>query len=1580
MSIPEFVAHIESLHFSLSVEGDTLSLKANRKKLDKQEIDAVRQNKEIIDYIRSNKDALMSYLHTAKNKKKAEEVAALYRLSGLQEGMLFYGLYDEGTGAYINQLSCDLLQLDEAAFLKSWQHLIAQHSILRSSFYYDSFSIPVQCVYQAADVPLVKLDYRHLDEAAQAAAIKELEAADARRAFDFKKAPVMRLTLIQLPEQRHRFIWTHHHILLDGWSVSALMEEFVAAYEQLAAGRELLEEAEDRYEDYIRYIESRDKEADERFWRDYLREIEEGCLLPFVATTAERTKGTGTYGLEQLQLSAAVTASIEAYAQRHHITVNTLMQGVWACLLRHYTGRAGVTFGVTVSGRPEELPGVEHRIGMYINTLPVFTTWNPEQSATEWLQQIQAEQSQCREHQYTTLNDIQRWTGIQGDLFDTILVFENYPVSKVAAAGQSLQLENIHFREQTNYPLDIMVETSEELLISFNYNADLLDAFYVKQIRGHFEQVLMQMVDGRAQQLKDIVLITAAERQQLVHDFNQTDKPFDLSISFHHYVAHFAAQTPDKTAIIANERSLTYKELNDRVNRMAAALGAQCSIREDDFLAVFMDRSENMAAAILATWKLGGAYIPVEKKLPDNRIINILEDAGVKAVIAERALVSPALAERILLYCPLIYVDDLLLYDGDGRIPDHIFNPHSLSFSVFTSGSTGKPKGAMSEHIGMMNHALATIEYLGMDENSVLVQNASHSFDISVWQFFTAFVKGGTTLVFDDEVVNNAEEFLRRVMAHKVTVLQVVPTYLNLLLDILEKEPAQYPLPVQRLVCGGEILKPETVKRWFALYPGTVVVNDYGPAEASDGTCWYVFDQLPENMQKIPIGTSIYNMRTYIVDDYMNLCPVGVVGEVCVAGVGVGRGYIGDPEKTAAVFTNDPFADTPQRLYKTGDLARYLPDGLLEFHGRKDYQVKVNGQRIELGEIEAKLAMLPGVKDAAVIAADDANGRKYLCAFIVFHEGQGYELSMLKELLSKELPPYMVPRLFQELGVLPVNANGKVDRKLLARMNTATVFSDNDYAAPESAVEQVLVNAWQQVLKKERVGVTDNFYESGGDSISAIQVASQVYRHGYKVEIKDIMKLPTIRKLAYALKPLKASAAQGPVTGTAPLTPIQADFFAMQKEVPHHYNQSVMLRSAKPLEETAVRKAWYELVNYHDALRTVFIDGQQHIRPAGIAAPLQTYDWRGLTDTDSLLETTADALQASLDIEQGPLLQAALFHLPQGDHLFLTIHHLLIDTISWRILLEDFATLYEQNASLPAKTDAFKIWAERLLRYANSSDFRQEIPYWHAVQQQAGSAIPADTDAPAIIGNVTAYTIRLNEITTTQLTRHAHKAFNTEINDLLVAALGLATARTFGLPQLSLAMESHGRPDIFKDISVSRTVGWFTAEYPVVLPLQQVDNLPLHIKQTKEILHKVPNNGIGYGLAKYLTTNSPLRHAARPQLVFNYLGATGDDLPDGDLVLLEDAPGAVESLRNRSDYPLELIGFLRQQQLVLTLYYHHTQFKEQTIHRWMQALQQALEEVTALCTGATIQELTPSDYDYKDLSIAELDELKSIFG
>ena len=469
MNIKEFIASLERKNFSLSVQDGKLNLKGDKKKLSKDEIDAIRTNEEIINFIKAHREELVEYLSqssTPVSAKKNKDIVSIYRLSGLQEGMLFHGLYDAGSGAYIEQFGCDLIGVNVDIFRKSWTYLLEKHTVLRSAFFYDSFNVPVQCVYKHAEMPVEELDYRNMHAEEQLAALNDYEIADRFKGFDFEKPPLMRIGLIRLSDNRYRMLWTSHHLLFDGWSLPILMEEFLTTYDLLLAGKTVNLGDEDRYEDYIRYIERGSKEKEEAFWRTNLTGLEQGTLLPFVKTTEQRTKGAGYYATETLALDAAVTSKVQQYVQKNHLTVNTLMQGVWAWLLYAYTGNTDVVYGVIVSGRPDDLPGVERRVGMYINTLPLHASLSPGQATVSWLQNLQNAQVASRQFQHTPLQNIQSWTGIKGDFFDTLLVFENYPVSKlVNARAWSLQVENVRIHEQTNYPLSIIIGSSEEIYI-----------------------------------------------------------------------------------------------------------------------------------------------------------------------------------------------------------------------------------------------------------------------------------------------------------------------------------------------------------------------------------------------------------------------------------------------------------------------------------------------------------------------------------------------------------------------------------------------------------------------------------------------------------------------------------------------------------------------------------------------------------------------------------------------------------------------------------------------------------------------------------------------------------------------------------------------------------------------------------------------------------------------------------------------------------------------------------------------------------------------------------------------------------
>ncbi|MCU7552929.1 condensation domain-containing protein, partial [Chitinophagaceae bacterium LB-8] len=528
MEIKEFIGTLEKKNFSLAVENEKLILKGDRKKLTADEIEDIKKNEFIINYIKERKSEIIQYLSqlpaSYPAERKTKSVASIYPLSGLQMGMLFHGLYDEETRAYIQQFGCDLFGVVEYVFCKSWNHVLQCHSVLRSSFYYDEFSEPVQCVYNDVELPIVILDYRNMNETEQKEALKKYEEADYNKGFDFKAVPLMRMALIRLNENQYRMLWTFHHILFDGWSLPVLLEEFLNAYELLISGKPLQLEKEDRYEDFISYLEIRDKEGDETYWLNYLKDVEQSTLLPFIRSTAERTKVAGKFRSEELQLSTATISKILAYTRYNRITLNTLMQGVWSYLLHRYTGCGVIVFGTIVSTRPDDLPNIEQRVGMYINNLPLRSHMEEESGIVEWLQNLQQEQASSRQYQYTILNDIQSWTSVQGELFDSLLTFENYPVSDDFFSDQRrLSFRNLYHNGQSNYPLTIIINSIGQIKIEFKYNSNLLEETHVKEIRQHFENVLLQIVDKANGKLKDINYLTSFEQQQLLHGFNSCE-------------------------------------------------------------------------------------------------------------------------------------------------------------------------------------------------------------------------------------------------------------------------------------------------------------------------------------------------------------------------------------------------------------------------------------------------------------------------------------------------------------------------------------------------------------------------------------------------------------------------------------------------------------------------------------------------------------------------------------------------------------------------------------------------------------------------------------------------------------------------------------------------------------------------------------------------------------------------------------------------------------------------------------------------------------------------------------------------
>ncbi|WP_212004502.1 non-ribosomal peptide synthase/polyketide synthase [Chitinophaga sp. HK235] len=1047
---------------------------------------------------------------------RLQAISEVYTLTPLQEGMLFHGLYDKDSAAYIEQFSCDLPDVDVQALQRSWNQLLNRHTILRTGFSYEDLPVPAQYVYKTLTMPFETVDYRDLPEDRLEAAIDTYIRQDRERGFNYEEAPLMRITLIQTGERNYHMLWSFHHLLLDGWSVSLVLGELLQQYEYEVKGGVEKSAPEDKYSEYIRYIGDRNKWKEQEYWSRYMEGLETATLLPFIKTTSNRNKGVGQYQEQQLLLGESTTLQITETAKRYGITVNTLMQGVWALLLHKYTGLQNIVYGVSVSGRPASLQGVEHRAGLYINTLPLHTRFEKNIAISSWLQQIQKNQVQSREYEYTSLNRIQALTGITGDLFDSLLVFDNYPVSEALKAGEdkwSLKAEHVRLQEQTNFPLDILIALSKEKTsITFNYNTELLEEQYMRQLAGHFESVLLQFLDNGQQQLGAIKLLTSEETQVLQALSAGPVVPWPEDQTLASLFEKQALMLPEAVAIEFEGSTFTYRELNERANQLAHFLRGK-GVKENVLVPICIDRSLEMILGILGIVKAGGAYVPVDPGYPQDRIEFILEDVKATVVLTNQRCSDQLPANSSITVICLD--DDKVLTRQPVTTPGNVIATDHLCYVIYTSGSTGRPKGVMIEHAGMVNHLYAKINDLKVNAATTIAFTASYTFDISVWQMFAALVSGGRTIIYPADTVLNPAALITKVAEDRVNILELVPSYLAIL---LQHNVAVDLKKLCYLLVTGETVTPSLLKQWFSHphYKHIPVVNAYGPTEASDDITHYFMDEAPET-SSVPLGRPVQNLQIEILDLTDQLCPIGVPGEITVSGIGVGRGYLNRADLTAEKFV----CLTPGsglRSYRTGDLGRWLPDGNIEYLGRIDHQVKIRGNRIELGEIESVLQQYELIHQSVVIVRKDTQGISQLIGYIV--PGQPLKKEDVLAYLRERLPEYMIP-LLVELAEMPLTPNGKIDRKALPEPDAGQ--QSGVYTAPRNTTEETLAGICQELLNADRISVNVNLFELGMHSLMVMRFTAAVLEAlQIEIPVKTFFEQPTIEALAVYAEERKA--------------------------------------------------------------------------------------------------------------------------------------------------------------------------------------------------------------------------------------------------------------------------------------------------------------------------------------------------------------------------------------------------------------------------------------------------------------------------
>ncbi|RZV62890.1 lichenysin non-ribosomal peptide synthetase LicA [Bacillus paralicheniformis] len=1446
----------------------------------------------------------------------------------------------------------DLKRLESAA-----QMLIKRHEAFRTTFEIKDGE-PVQRIWEAAELTIDVID---ADEQEAEKLIKEFI-----RPFDLTKAPLFRMSIIRFTGEKHLLLVDMHHIISDGASVSVLIDEMTKLY----AG-EALEPLRIQYKDFSvwqQHLLTERHKVQEEYW---LKEL--AGELPVLTLPADYPRPSiQTFEGSRLSfaLKPELVQQLRKLAKETDSTLYMVLAASYSALLSKLSGQSEVIVGSPAAGRPHT--DLNRIIGMFVNTLAIRTRPEGDKPFSAFLEEVKETTLGAFEHQDYPFEELIEKLNIQRDmsrnpLFDAVFSMRNADLKDLSMEG--ITLKPYDFAHQTA-KFDLTLTAAEEdglLVFEMEYNTALFKHESIERWRGYWVNLLEAVAENPDARLSELSLLDEAEKRRIVQNWNETRLAVPQDKTVHELFEAQVLRTPDRGAAVYNGVKWTYKELNARANRLARLL-IEKGARPEQRIGIMVKPSLEMAAGVLAILKAGAAYVPIDPSYPAERIGYVLKDSGAELLLTQTNLAAPEefSGETLLL-------DSMLseeITKDDEVNPQAGTQSDNLAYLIYTSGTTGQPKGVMVEHRSLVNLCYWHNDAFKVTEQDKSAKYAGFGFDASVWEMFPYWIAGAELHIIDESIRMDITRLNQYFEENKITIT-FLPTQLCEQFMELDNQSLRV------LLTGGDKLK-RIAKRSYTL------VNNYGPTE---NTVVATSTAIDPDKGMLSIGKPIANTRAYVLGQNNEVQPVGVAGELCIAGRGLARGYLNKPEETAKRFTEDPFVPG-ERMYRTGDAVRWLEDGRLEYIGRIDQQVKIRGFRIELSEIEVQLARLSEVQEAVVTDIEDACGNKALCGYVVANEQLDTE--SLARKLAQTLPDYMVPSFWVQLKELPVTANGKVDRRALPQPDVEAQTAE--YKAPLTETEQLLADIWQEVLGIDRIGITDNFFALGGDSIKGIQMASRLQQHGWKLEMKDLFQHPTIGELsAYVQAADDQPIDQNPVEGEVTLTPIQRWFFERRFTNEHHWNQSVMLHALTGFDPETAGKALSKLIEHHDALRMVYqrngdgiVQYNRGLEETAVRPEVIRFNESG-AELEAAVLKASNRIQSSIDLTEGPLLKAAIFKTDQGDHLLIVIHHLVVDGISWRILLEDFAAGYAQAEKgepiiLQDKTHSFAEYAARLEEYAGSKAFAKEIGYWQEIEQAETAALPKDDEAEdKRMRHTKTAEFSLSKEETEQLMTKVHEAYNTEMNDILLTALGLALKEWTGQEDFIICLEGHGREDIIDGLNISRTVGWFTSQFPALIQMRHSGDIGYQIKQIKEELRHIPNKGIGYGIYRYLTEEGKKAKPIKHDISFNYLGQF-TEMADSGLFTRSILPSG-DPLSPETEKPnaLDIVGYIEDGILTMSIAYHSLEYKESTVAAVAASFKTYLLQLIDHCLERDGGELTPSDLGDDELTLEELDKLMEIF-
>ncbi|WBW96384.1 amino acid adenylation domain-containing protein [Oceanirhabdus sp. W0125-5] len=1389
-----------------------------------------------------------------------------------------------------------------------------------------------------------------------------------KKRFQIEDSQLYYFAIFKTNEKEGGILLNIHHIIADGWSINIIQNQICEIYNDLVNGNNPNCSNEYSYMDYIerekKYLESDRFKKNKEFWNDKFSDLPESFLYDGGSNLDGKRK---TYNVDK-----ELSYKIKRFIKEEGCSLNTLFISSMLIYLNKMTQEDDIVIGTPVlnrSGKKEK-----NTVGMYTSTMPFRINIDENMTIEEFIDTVNSQLKACfynQKYPYDILvNDLELAKKGYDGLFKMCVNYYNSKNNN-KINGLPVQLEEYYCGNQS-YSLQLIIkewDNDERITLSFDYKTSEYSSDYISNMYKYMMNIACEILNNKDERIKNLGLLDDEEINERVYNFNSTKSEYPKDKTVNQLFEQQVRETPDKIAVIFGNENLTYRELNKRVNQMAQYLRKN-HVAKGSIVGIMANHSIELVIGILGVMRAGGAYIPIDPAYPTERIMYMLEDSGTSLLLTNISISTHVRFQGKILDLNNyeIYIDNSEKNENLGLVA----SPEDLAYIIYTSGSTGKPKGVMIEQRGLVNYIWWAKKMYLKDKDDIFALYSSISFDLTVTSIFTPLISGNTICIYHDD---GNEFILYKILKdNKVTVVKLTPSHLTLLKDMDNSESI-----IRRFIVGGENLKSSLAKEIYESFNSNIeILNEYGPTETVVGCMIHEYNPLTDTNASVPIGIPADNVQIYLLDKNLKAIPEGAIGEMYVSGDGVARGYLNREELTEERFINNPFVEEA-RMYKTGDKGRYLKNGIIEYAGRSDNQVKIRGHRIELGEIEEYLLENEYIDEALVIDKKNKNGDKVLYAYLI--GDNELDNSELKKWLVSFVPKYMIPVDFIYLKEFPLTPNGKVDIKKLPEGNQI----EKEFISSRNDIEDSLVQVLQEILGVNEISMNDNFYQLGGDSIKAIQIASKLKNMGLEIKVKDILSQDAIEEIAASIEIISENIIidQEVQSGNIMKTPITEWFFSQNFINENYYNQSVLLECKEKLNSVEIEKAMKKLIEHHDILRLNYNKDKKELfynnEYLNNRIIIEEYNISQYSsnEQEGKIKEIGSKIKASFDIQKDVLIKVCIFNRGEvGQTILFTAHHLIVDGVSWRILLDDFGTVIEQikaneEVKLPLKTHSFKEWSIKLNDYVNDIN-KNEKEYWNKEKEKKFTyPIDHDLGESSVKSSLTLERV-IDEELTQELSLKVNEIYGMDLNEALIAALVMTIKELTGQEDIIIELERHGREVINEEIDVSRTIGWFTSMYPAIINVTQ-EEIQGNIKSIKEQLRNIPNKGFDFSILKYL--KGEFTKYNNQQIRFNYLGEFDNIVNNNAFEILNLDSGNEVGEENHLTALIDINAMILHEKLSIKVTFSKNKFRNETIEEFIECYVEKIKEILNHCSSKDDKEYTPSDFVAVDISQEDLDML-----